>query len=223
VPREAEQILTLVVIDDHSVVTGGIASWCATADPPIKLAGSYSSPSEFLGDSSVSPSRLDVVVLDLQFNQEAPDLSAVAELCRRGFRVVIYSSHCDSDLVLDCLDIGAAVYLSKSEQPDQFLAAVRAASSNQAHVTATMAQAMAQDQRLVRPSLSPREREVLLAWFQTESKALVAQRLHITTGTVGTHLERIRTKYAAVGRAAPTKAALVARAIQDRLVNPADL
>ncbi|WP_411156391.1 helix-turn-helix transcriptional regulator [Nocardia cyriacigeorgica] len=48
----------------------------------------------------------------------------------------------------------------------------------------------------------------------TESKTLVGQRLYITTGTVNTHLERIRTKYAQAGRPAPTKAALVARAIQ---------
>lgn len=68
-----------------------------------------------------------------------------------------------------------------------------------------------------------REREVLLAWFQTESKALVAHQLYITPGTVNTHLERIRAKYAAMGRSAPTKAALVARAIRDGLIGTDEL
>lgn len=36
--------------------------------------------------------------------------------------------------------------------------------------------------------------------------------------TVNTYLERIRVKYAKLGRAAPTKAALVARAPQDGLI-----
>lgn len=86
-----------------------------------------------------------------------------------------------------------------------------------------MAQAMTEDTRHTRPALSPREREVLLAWFQTESKTLVGQRLYITTSTVNTHLERIRTKYAQAGRPAPTKAALVARAIQDGLITADEL
>lgn len=69
-----------------------------------------------------------------------------------------------------------------------------------------------------RPSLSRREVEVLLAWFECDSKAEVGRRLYISLGTVNTHLSRIRDKYAAVARPAPTKAALVARALQDELV-----
>ncbi|MFI7524006.1 LuxR C-terminal-related transcriptional regulator [Nocardia salmonicida] len=79
---------------------------------------------------------------------------------------------------------------------------------------------MTEDTRPSKPALSPREREVLLAWFQTESKALVGHGLFITAGTVNTHLERTRMKYAQAGRPAPTKAALVAKAIQDGLVDP---
>jgi len=68
-----------------------------------------------------------------------------------------------------------------------------------------------------------REREVLVAWFQTESKELVGQRLYISPATVRTHLQRIRIKYAAAGRPATTKAALVARAIQDGMISVDDL
>ena len=37
-----------------------------------------------------------------------------------------------------------------------------------------------------------------------------------------THLQRVREKYVAVGRRAPTKPALIARAIQDGIVSSAD-
>lgn len=77
--------------------------------------------------------------------------------------------------------------------------------------------------RLPRPDLSDREVEVLLAWLRTDSKAHVGRTLYIAPCTVSTHLERIRAKYAAVGRAAPTKAALAARAIQDGFVCVYDL
>ncbi|MET8653104.1 response regulator transcription factor [Nocardia aurea] len=74
------------------------------------------------------------------------------------------------------------------------------------------------DGQRVRPSLSSRETEVLLAWITSDSKAEVSRRLFISLGTVNTHLTRIRDKFAAVGRPAPTKAALVSRALQDGLI-----
>lgn len=72
---------------------------------------------------------------------------------------------------------------------------------------------------LPRPGLSHREQQVLRTWLLTDSKAEVADSLSISMGTVNTHLARIRTKYAAVGRRAGTKAALAARAIQDGLIS----
>lgn len=74
--------------------------------------------------------------------------------------------------------------------------------------------------RLVRetnqkPQLSSREIEVLLAWFDADSKEAAAARLYISAATVSTHVTRIRAKYAACGRPAKTKSSLFARAVQD--------
>lgn len=66
-----------------------------------------------------------------------------------------------------------------------------------------------------RPELSSREVEVLLTWLVAESKEDAAAELFISASTVSTHLARIRAKYAAVGRAAPSKTHLLARALQD--------
>ena len=65
------------------------------------------------------------------------------------------------------------------------------------------------------PMLSDRESQVLLAWLASDSKPEAARSLYISTGTMNTHITRIRAKYAAAGRPAPTKAALFARALQD--------
>ncbi|WP_280394981.1 LuxR C-terminal-related transcriptional regulator [Nocardia brasiliensis] len=73
------------------------------------------------------------------------------------------------------------------------------------------------------PLLSSRETQVLLAWLHADSKNVVAAQLFIALGTVNTHLSRIRDKYAAAGRPAPTKASLVARALQDGLIGIDDL
>ena len=90
-------------------------------------------------------------------------------------------------------------------------------------VSASKAQALLNDHNARRPKLSEREKEVLVAWFQTGSKDLVGDRLFIAPSTVRTHLQRVRAKYAAVGRPAPTKSALLARAIEDGILSLADL
>ena len=74
-----------------------------------------------------------------------------------------------------------------------------------------------------RPALSCREREVLVHWLRHDSKDAVGRSLFISTSTVSTHLQRIREKYAAVGRPASTKAALAFRAIQDGIVSVDEL
>ena len=86
-----------------------------------------------------------------------------------------------------------------------------------------MGKALVNDTTLGRLKLSEREKEVLIAWFQTESKDLVGKRLYIAPTTVRTHLQRARAKYASVGRPAPTKSALLARAIEDGILSLNDL
>ncbi|MGC4933563.1 response regulator transcription factor [Gordonia sp. DT30] len=73
-----------------------------------------------------------------------------------------------------------------------------------------------------RPVLSPRETEVLLAWLAADSKEEAAEHLFIAASTVSTHLARIRAKYAAIGRSAPTKTHLLARALQDGITRLED-
>lgn len=219
----------IAIIDDHAVVHDGIAAWCAAANPPITITEKYTDPTEFL--DSTTREVIDVVVLDLQFEQRDPDLGTLRTICEEGSRVIVFSQHTEPALVLSCLDVGAVTYLSKAEGREHLVAAVHAATTDAPYLSPTMAKAMTTDGLsaigvdgiLKRPVLSQREREVLLNWFQTESKALVAQSLFITVGTINTHLARIRLKYAAVGRPAPTKAALVARAIQDGLITADDL
>ncbi|MBV7703970.1 LuxR C-terminal-related transcriptional regulator [Nocardia nova] len=73
------------------------------------------------------------------------------------------------------------------------------------------------------PSLSSREIEVLLAWILSDTKSDVGRRLFIAPGTVNTHIGRIREKYSRAGRPAPTKAALLARALQDGYISLDDI
>ncbi len=210
--------VTAVVVDDHPVVRAGVAHWLSTAD--IELVASGEDP----GVAWTGPgARATVVVLDLHLGGVAPATSELRKLVEDGRKVVVYSMRADDEIVLQCLEIGALSYLTKAEGADHLVQAVKAAAEGQSYTPPALAGALAGDRSDTRPALSPRETEVLVEWFQSESKEFVAQRLNITLSTVNSHLERIRVKYAAIGRQAPTKAALVARAIQDGLIGLDDL
>jgi two-component system, NarL family, nitrate/nitrite response regulator NarL len=212
--------VTAVVVDDHPVVRAGVAHWLSTAEPPITLlASGQNAEVAWTGPGAGAA----VVVLDLHLGGIAPAMPALRRLVEDGRKVVVYSMRSDDETALQCLEIGALSYLTKAEGADHLVQAVRAAAVGQSYTPPALAGALAGDRSETRPALSPRETEVLVEWFQSESKEFVAQRLNITLSTVNSHLERIRVKYAAIGRQAPTKAALVARAIQDGLIGLDDL
>lgn len=215
--------MTVAVVDDHDVVHAGIEAWCADADPPIELRAGFTSPAELVAWLREHPDSIDVVLLDLQIEGNKPDFETLKRLCEMGRRVIVYSHLTADEVILTCLDLGAVTYLTKSEGKRHLIEAIHAACSSTPYVGPRMGKALLNDNTLGRIRLSQREKEVLIAWFQTESKELVGQRLYIAPTTVRTHLQRARAKYASVGRPAPTKSALLARAIEDGILSLNDL
>jgi DNA-binding NarL/FixJ family response regulator len=215
--------VTVAIIDDHDVVHAGIEAWCADADPQIRFVGNFSTPQEFLRRYPDIAKEVDVVLLDLQIEGSRPEFDTLAKLCAGGQRVIVYSHIAADEVILNCLELGAVTYLVKSEGKRHLIDAIHAAHSTQPYMGPRMAKAMVNEHELGRTKLSDREKEVLVAWFQTESKELVGKQLHIAPTTVRTHLQRVRAKYASVGREAPTKSALLARAIEDGLLSLKDL
>lgn len=74
-----------------------------------------------------------------------------------------------------------------------------------------------------RPDLSNREVEVLIAWLASDSKREVTERLFLADSTVSTYIQRVRSKYDAVGRPARTKVRLLLRAVEDGYIRLDDL
>jgi DNA-binding NarL/FixJ family response regulator len=215
--------ISVVVIDGQDVVHAGIDAWVSGSHPRVKIVGHYSDPAEFRSVQATLTPTVDVVLFALQYDGRGPEFEVLRELCYLGYRVIVYSYMVNDEVILTSLDAGAVTYVAKSESGHHLAEAIYAACTDTPYIAPRMAQALLNDKTVGRPRLSKREREVLLAWCQTENKDLVAHRLFIEASTVRTHLQRVRTKYAAVGRPAPTKAALIARAIQDGIVNVDDL
>ncbi|GAB3972175.1 response regulator [Plantactinospora veratri] len=213
-------MITAVVVDDHPVVIAGVRAWCALAEPPIDVVAAGPTVSVAWLDPG---DRADVVVLDLQLDITGPAYGDLKRLVDAGRQVVVYSMRSDRDSVLAALDIGAFTYLTKAEGDEHLVAAITAAAAGTPYTPPALAGAFGTDERPHRPRLSPREQQVLIEWFHSESKEMVARRLNLTVHRVNSCLERVRIKYANLGREAPTKAALVARALQDGLITTDEL
>lgn len=213
----AEVRIGVVIVDDHPAVVDGVRAWCARAGIEVVAAGAEAAVAH-RGPGA----RADAVVFDLQLGV-GPAWDDLTQLADEGRRVVVYSQHADSETALRCLELGAATYLTKAEGYEHLIPAIRAAVEDRPYTPPVLGGAMAADPRPDRPALSEREREVLLAWFSSDSKQLVAQRFHLSVKTVDTYIARVRIKYADAGRPAGTKAALVARALQDGLIDLAGL
>lgn len=212
----------VAVIDEHDAIHAAVQLWCHQAQPSIPFAGNYFSADQFLAEHPSAPA-VGPVVLELQKHRDGVDFSALDRIVSRRHRVIVYSHFATDEVILTALDRGAVTYLTKAESKEHLIDAIRAAGTDTPYVGPRMALAMINDSTVGRANLAPREKEVLVAWFRTESKDLVARQLQIAPTTVRTHLQRVRAKYAAVGRPATTKAALVARAIQDGIVSVDDI
>lgn len=212
--------ITMTVVDDHPVAVAGVRAWCATADPPIEIVAA--GPGVGIAWTGLGHAA-DVVLLDLHLENSTPAFGDLRRLVDDGRQVIVFTMRDDADAALTCEDIGAFTYLTKAEGEAHLVAAVQAAAGDRPYTPPALGGALGTDSRRHRPRLSQREAHVLVEWFQCESKDMVAQKLGLSLRTVNSYLDRVRIKYANVGRPAPTKAALVARAIQDGLVRLSDL
>ncbi|MGC4893028.1 response regulator [Micromonospora sp. DT31] len=207
----------VAIVDDHPVVIDGVRAWLA-GEPRLRVLATGDDPDAVL---RAAP-QAEVVLLDLRLHGRMV-LDKLAELSAAGRRVVVYSEHSDPTTMLAALDAGAVAFLAKHEGREHCVATVLAAASDRPYVPPALAGAMVGDARPDRPSLSDKEREALLLWFQSMSKASVARRMQISEHTVKQYVDRARIKYTRAGRPAATKAALLARAIEDGLVRPEDI
>ncbi len=208
----------VAIVDDHPVVVEGVRSWLSD-DPRLVVVAAGDDPGAVLEETG---GEVDVLLFDLNLHGRMAN-DDVARLAQAGYRVVVYSEHVEEDVVLGVLDAGAVAFLAKHEGREHCVATVLAAADDRPYVAPTLAGTMVGDRRPERPALSDKEREALLLWFQSMSKASVARRMRISEHTVKQYVDRARIKYAKVGRPAASKAALLARAIEDGLVRPDEI
>ncbi len=214
--REHLAPVRIAVVDDHPVVHEGVRGWLAAGRAAVELVQAAATVDDVLTGPGATA---DVLVLDLEL-KTSNALDRIPGLCAAGHRVVVFSNDSHEKHVLEAMAAGAYAFLNKSEGGAHFVETIRAAAADRPYVTPSAAGAMLADDSADRPRLSAQERTALRWWFQGMTKQSVAVRMGLSVHTVSQYINRARVKYADAGRAGPTKAALLARAIEDGLIRP---
>ncbi len=155
------------------------------------------------------------MIFDLQYDRFQPEFDTLRQVCEAGHRVIVYSHMATDEVILSSLDAGASTFLAKGEDKQHLFDAIYAGQGQHPLRRAADGQGAVQ-----RPHRGPAGAEHPRArgaerLVPDREQGVVAKRLFIEPSTVRTHLQRGPAKYAAVGRPAPTKAALIARAVRD--------
>lgn len=217
--QDGAPLVRVAVVDDHPVVLQGIQAWI-DADPGhrVELVAAVDSVDEVPAGDRLP----DVLLLDLTLHGVYV-ADRIGELASAGHRVVVFSQDTEPDTILNALDAGAVAYVAKHEAGEHCVETIVTVAGDQPYVTPSVAGAMVADERPASPRLSAKEQEALRLWFQGMSKASVARRMGITEHTVKQYIDRARMKYVRAGRRAPTTFALLARAIEDGLIDPSEI
>ncbi|PXA64227.1 DNA-binding response regulator [Arthrobacter psychrochitiniphilus] len=163
-------------------------------------------------------SMLDVVVLDLSLADASEPGENVRLLVDAGYPVLVFSVAENTDAIKSALAAGAAGIARKGDDVKDALDMVRRVAAGETIASQELAIAISSDSLFMAAELSDRERETLKFYATGFTGVQIARRMNVSVNTVGTNIKRIREKYAAAGRYAPTKLELYHRALEDGII-----
>ncbi|MCP4634962.1 MAG: response regulator transcription factor [Methyloversatilis sp.] len=202
--------IKVMLVDDHAVVRMGFKLLLAACEDIEVIGEADSGEAAYQRYAELKP---DVIVMDLSMPGMG-GIEAVRRLTARdkGVRILALSAHEDTAHPKRVLKAGATGYLSKRGAPEALIDAVRTVAAGRMYLDAEIAQKLAmQDvtgsQNPVE-ALSEREFEVFIHLARGQSVNQIAETLHLSTSTVGTHLYNVKQKLGASNQAELTLIAL---------------
>jgi DNA-binding NarL/FixJ family response regulator len=189
----ADTPIRLLLADDHPIVRAGLRAVLET-EPGLTVIAEAATAEDAV--TRAAETDIDVVLMDLQFGKGMGGAEATALITARpgAPRVLIVTTY-DSDAdTLPAIEAGATGYLLKDAPPEDLAAAVRTAASGRTTLAPTVADRLLYRMRTPATTLTRRETEVLTLLADGLSNHAIATRLHLTEGTVKSHLARIYTK-----------------------------
>jgi DNA-binding NarL/FixJ family response regulator len=211
--------ISVIIIDDHEAIRLALATVCQQNN--FNLLASAESVGQAL--AAIEGKTPDVAVLDLSLADGSKVEDNVKRLVDQGISVLVFSIADKASLVRAALKAGAAALVPKSHSMTELVEAIRMVAAGMLVNNLQTTAAIDADQEFTSAKLSPREQEVLSLYASGLALKQVAYSLNITVSTAKEHIDRVRTKYATIGRPAVNKTELLLRAIEDGLIEEGNL
>ena len=193
--------IRLLLADDHPVVRAGLRAVLET-EPGLVVVAEAATAEDAV--ARATRGDIDVVLMDLQFGSGMTGAEATAMITARpgAPRVLIVTTYDTDADILPAIEAGATGYLLKDAAPEDLAAAVRTAAAGRTALAPAVADRLLNRMRMPDVALTRREIEVLALVADGLSNRAIAARLHLTEGTVKSHLARCYTKLGVDSRTA---------------------
>ncbi|MFI7589598.1 DNA-binding response regulator [Spongisporangium articulatum] len=157
------------------------------------------------------------VVLSVSSLHGAHPAESIGALRAAGSRVVVRTVSVEVARLRACLAAGAHAFVTTADDAVVVAGAVQAALRGRQYLSPRVAAALRLGGEPVvpAPALSPQEARTLSLYASGLPLKNVARVLGVSYETAKSYLDRVRDKYAAIGRPAGAKAQLRARALED--------
>jgi DNA-binding NarL/FixJ family response regulator len=199
---DRKQTLSLLLCDDHRVLTDALATMVGLDDDLALVAAPVHTAEEAI---ALTEEHLpDVVLMDIVF--KGGGMTGI-EATRRikeispATKVVIMTAHDEDRLLVEAVEAGASGFLSKDEPAEDLLAAAKSAAEGEVLIDPnTLTRLLAQvsrereeerDALRLLGDLTDREREILQMLARGKRNDDIAKELFISPQTVQTHVRNI--------------------------------
>lgn len=187
-------MIRVILVDDHPIVRRGLRETLA-AEADIAVVAEATRSEEVLSMLAAHP--CDVMLLDISL----PGRGGIDVLkdVRRDFpatKVLMVSTHDESQYSVRAIRAGAAGYLSKTSAPDELIRAVRQVARTGHYLSDSVATALAlfaaEDRSgPAHEGLSDREYEVFRLLTAGRTVSEIAEELSLSVKTVSTYRSRL--------------------------------
>lgn len=206
----ASRSLKVLIADDHPLFREGLARRIEECRE-LELIGQASDGQRAL--TLIHELVPDVAVLDLKMPLlDGIQVCALASNDAPATKLMVLSAYVDSDLVFKTIAAGARAYLSKYATRDDLISAVLAVGRGEVVIPRALHPGLAEEIRArgaqELPALSVRELDVLRLIATGASAPQIGRELHLSAGTVKTHMQHLYGKLGVSDRAAAVAVAM---------------
>ncbi len=186
----AGHAITVAIVDDHPTFRMGLAA-LIDSQPGMTVVAQFSSGEEAL--AGCTPGLASVILMDLRLPGIGGVETTLGLLARDPqARVIVLTTYDTDEDIFRAMQSGARSYLLKDMSTDEISGTIRAVHAGGTEVPPRIASRLAE--RVQRPSLSPREHEVLGLLARGRSNKEIGAQLAISEETVKSHLKTLFAK-----------------------------